>query len=210
MLIIINRWGCTSCHCFITLSLTVTGLFKLFSEFYAFLFSYPLNFCVLCAPFYSWINRRLHRLQETLRLFEFNLYSNWNSKRSSFTWHDKTLSLKPLFVQPLPACVSESRHNATETGGSFVKKKKKKINNAAVKNVNFEKCEETLMKTQPAHYLHVFNRNVSAHRWYHGVSRHARHLYGMDIVTLTRDDVTFNESTNVLHVDCTPNSQQGS
>lgn len=66
------------------------------------------------------------------------------------------------------------------------------------------------MKTQPAHYLHVFNHKDSAHRWYHGVSRHVRHLYGMDIVTLTRDDVTFNESTNVLHVHCVPNSQQGS
>lgn len=66
------------------------------------------------------------------------------------------------------------------------------------KKVNFGKCEEILVKTQRAHYLRVYTGNVSAHRCYHTVSLRTRcSLCEMDIVTLTRNDVAFNESTRV-------------
>ena len=66
------------------------------------------------------------------------------------------------------------------------------------KKVNFGKCEEILVKTQRTHYLRVFTGNVSTRRCYHTVSLRTRcSLCEMDIVTLTRNDVAFNESTRV-------------
>lgn len=52
------------------------------------------------------------------------------------------------------------------------------------------------MKTQSAHYLRGLTAAFDLH-----------HLHGMDIVRLTRNDVAFNESTNILQVDFVPYSQ---
>lgn len=52
------------------------------------------------------------------------------------------------------------------------------------------------MKTQSAHYLCGLTAEFDA-----------RHLHGMDTVRLTRNDVAFIESTNVLRVDVVPYSQ---